>query len=189
MKRFLSFLVFGLICIYLCVLPGYAGIATYNLSVTATVVGNCTISTTPVAFGNYDPIVANATNPLEATGTVVVTCTKNTPVTNLWVSLGQGLHFSTNTTHMQGATSSDLLSYTLYQPPSNTAGAACASPFSSRPIWGNGTPGPGTYGNALALTSPLSKTARTYNVCGSIPGGQDMSVDSYSDTVVATVNF
>jgi spore coat protein U-like protein len=31
--------------------------------------------------------------------------------------------------------------------------------------------------------------ARVYNVCGSIPGGQDVSADSYTDTVSATINF
>ncbi|HUM14049.1 MAG TPA: spore coat protein U domain-containing protein, partial [Candidatus Nitrosotalea sp.] len=48
--------------------PAFAQTATANLGVSATVAKNCSISTTPVAFGAYDPIVTNATNPLDGTG-------------------------------------------------------------------------------------------------------------------------
>ena len=40
------------------------------------VVKNCTITTAPVAFGNYDSVAANATAPLDGLGTVTVACTK-----------------------------------------------------------------------------------------------------------------
>src|ERR1019366_4623482 len=60
---------------------------TANLSLSATVINNCTISTTPVAFGNYDPLSGSVT---QATGTVVVTCTKSAPGTT--ITLGNGLN-------------------------------------------------------------------------------------------------
>ncbi len=50
-----------------------------SLTVTATVTKNCTITTAPVAFGNYDSVTANASAPLDGLGTVTVTCTKGAP--------------------------------------------------------------------------------------------------------------
>src|SRR5688572_26333093 len=44
--------------------------ASASLTVTASVAKNCTISTTPVNFGAYDPVAANATAPLDGTGTI-----------------------------------------------------------------------------------------------------------------------
>ena len=38
----------------------YAGSTPANLAVSASVTANCTISTSAVAFGAYDPVVANA---------------------------------------------------------------------------------------------------------------------------------
>ena len=56
---------------------------TANLNLSATVINNCTISTTPVAFGNYDPLSAS---PNDNSGTVVITCTKNAATT---ITLGE----------------------------------------------------------------------------------------------------
>ena len=42
--------------------------ATASLAISASVAKNCTITTTPVAFGSYDSVVANATAPLDSTG-------------------------------------------------------------------------------------------------------------------------
>jgi spore coat protein U-like protein len=41
----------------------------------------------------------------------------------------------------------------------------------------------------LTTVAAPSKAARTYNVCGSIPGGADVGVGAYADTVIATVTF
>ena len=43
-----------------------------TLLVHAVVVRNCTVVTSPVDFGNYDPLVANRTQPLDSTGSVTV---------------------------------------------------------------------------------------------------------------------
>ncbi len=167
--------------------PALAGTASTNLTVSATVAANCSITTTPVAFGSYDPVTANATADLLSTGTVAVACTKNTPTTNLYIALGQGTHFSSNRRMQAAVNTTDFLNYELYQPPNNAPGTACPSSAGSV-IWGNG-PGTGAYGTRLALTSPTSKAARIYNVCGIVTAGQDVSVDSYNDTVQATINF
>ncbi len=155
---------------------------TTTFNVTANVATNCTITATPVAFGVYDPVTANATAALNnGAGTVVVTCTKGAlPV----IALGAGMNGATAgvTRSMKGA-GTDLLGYELYLPPTTVANAACVFPATT--VW-NTTAGTGT----LATTAAPSKAARTYNICGSVPGGQDVAVESnYTDTVIASVSF
>ncbi len=64
----------------------------------------------------------------------------------------------------------------------NTPGTACTFPAAT--AWGNTV---GT--NTLGLSNSPGKASRTYNICGTVTAGQDVSVASYSDTVVATINF
>ena len=71
--------------------------ASSSLTVSANVVKNCTISTAPVAFGNYDAVAANATAPLDGIGTVTVTCTKGAAAK---VGLGVGGNAQGNTRRM-----------------------------------------------------------------------------------------
>jgi spore coat protein U-like protein len=144
-----------------------AGSATANLSVTATVSANCTISTTPVAFPAYDPIVANASVNDDGTGSVIITCTRGTAAT---IGLGLGANASASQMRMKDATT-DYLNYALYQ----DSGRAT--------VWGN---------SGAGLLSPVAapdKTPRTFTVYGRIPSAQDVPAGSYTDTVVATVNF
>ncbi|WP_250122895.1 spore coat protein U domain-containing protein [Chroococcidiopsis sp. CCMEE 29] len=70
--------------------PAMAGTATSDLGVSATVTFTCTISTTPVDFGTYDPLASSI---LGATGIVSTTCTLGTPVQ---ITLGQGLNPARN---------------------------------------------------------------------------------------------
>jgi spore coat protein U-like protein len=82
---------------------------------------------------------------------------------------------------MQGATAVSSLLYNIFQPPNNTPGTVCTFP---------GTTAWSTVGTGLlTLTSAPTKVTRVYNVCGTIPGGQDVAADTYSDTVGATINF
>lgn len=146
------------------------GSTTANLSVTASVANNCTISTSAVAFGAYDPIVTNATTALTATGSVTITCT--TGDSGLSVTLGQGANAAGGSTaavplRRMVYSSSNYLSYYLY---SNSG-------YST--VWGSTGPTIAT-GNG---------SAQIYTVYGSIPAGQNVPAGSYTDTVVATVNF
>ena len=50
--------------------------ASASLQVSANVQKNCTITTAPVSFGNYDSVTANATAPLDGIGKITVKCTK-----------------------------------------------------------------------------------------------------------------
>jgi len=148
--------------------------ATANLTVQATVNANCTISTTTLDFGSYDPVVANAATALNGTGKV------SAPV----IALDFGLNASGILRQMKiTGGGSDLLSYQLYKPSSNAASAACSFPGTT--VWADGTGGTST----LTPTSPPNKNSRDYNVCGTISAGQDVSVGSYQDTVVASVSF
>lgn len=157
-------------------LPVYAaGTQTSNLAVTAAVNSNCTISTTAVAFGVYDPIVANAATALTGTGSLTIACTKAS-VPTLKLDLGANPAGSVR----QMANGAERLPYELYQPPTNVAGVACGALTT---VWG--TAG----ANILTTVAAPSKAARTYNVCGSIPGGADVGVGAYADTVIATVTF
>lgn len=153
------------------------GSANADIAVSATITAKCTISTTAVAFGEYDPITGND---VTTNGTVVVGCTK--AAGSLWVGLGAGSNAVGSDRTMLGASRGDKLTYSLKQPVANTVGAAC-------PAFGSGTVWENTSGTALNLESPTGYATRTYKVCGQIAKAQDKAVDTYTDTVVATINF
>ena len=147
-----------------------AGTATADLSVTATVSNNCTISASAVAFGSYDPIVANKSADLQGTGTVTTTCTNGASVT---VTLGQGSNPAQGSTDdvplRQMASGTNKLSYFLYQDENRTT------------VWGN-TSGTGKSDTGTGSASELT-------IYGKVPQNQNVPAGSYSDTVVATVTF
>jgi len=146
--------------------PALAQTASTNLSVTAVVAKNCSITTTAVAFGSYDPIVANASTPLDGTGSVVVTCTKGSGTR---IDLGLGSNATGSVRKMLGGT--DLLTYELYTDTGRST------------VWGSGA------GAGQTIAAAPNKNPRTFTVYGRVPAGQDVGAASYADTVVATINF
>lgn len=144
-----------------------AATATANLSVSATVSNNCTISTAALAFGSYDPVVAHASTNLDGSGTVTIACTKGAATT---IGFGLGSNAAGSTRRM-GDGASDFLTYELYQDSGRTT------------VWGNS--GAGLFTPAAAP----SKAARNFTVYGRVTSNQDVPAGSYADTVVATVNF
>jgi spore coat protein U-like protein len=144
-----------------------AATATANLSVSATVTNNCTISTAALAFGSYDPVVAHASTNLDGTGTVIVACTKGAVAT---VGLGLGSNASGSTRQLTDG-SSNYLTYEMYQDAGRTT------------VWGNAV------GSLYSPGAAPSKAARSFTVYGRVVSNQDVPAGSYSDTVVATVNF
>ena len=140
---------------------------TASLAVSATVTNNCTISTAPLAFSAYDPVVANASNNLDGTGHVSVACTKGASPT---IGLGNGSGASGSVRRMSDG-AGNFLSYDLYQ----DSGRSLS--------WANGG------SNLLTTTAATSKAARDFTVYGRIAGNQDVPAGSYADTIVATVNF
>jgi spore coat protein U-like protein len=142
-----------------------AGSATANLPVNVTVIPNCTITTTAVAFANYDSLAS--TNDDTSSGGVSVACTKGV---SAWIGLNFGQNASASPRSMKDS-AGDLLPYDLYKD----------SPGGT--VWGN------TSTTGLTLTAAPSKAARNYAVHGRIASGQDVPAAAYSDTVTATVNF
>ncbi len=146
--------------------PARAGSDTADLQVTATVIPSCVISTQPVAFGAYDPIVANATSPADTAGSVTIACTRGSSQT---IELGLGANASGNTRRLSDGSGGTLV-YGLFQ--DNDRGES----------WGTGLP-------AVSPSAAPSVDARTFTIFGRIPAGQDIAIGQYADTVVATVNF
>lgn len=152
---------------------GFAATDTDNLGVSATVTATCTIATTPVAFGVYDP---TSGTDLAAQGSVTVLCTNGSAST---ITLGQGT-----------AAVGDVPGAPVRQMSGGAAGAGRLGYFLYHEVglttaWGNtaptGTAHTGTGADAV------------FTVYGEIPAGQNIIAGSggtaYADTVIATVTF
>jgi spore coat protein U-like protein len=150
--------------------PAMAGTATSDITVSATVPTRCTISTTALAFGNYDPIGTHATANLDATATVTTTCTNGM---GTYVMLGQGANAGSGSSDASPvrrlkSAGSAYINYYIYQDSARTT------------VWGN------TVGsNSVNVTGTGS--AQNTPIYGRIPAGQAADATTYSDTVVATV--
>jgi spore coat protein U-like protein len=144
----------------------FAATATADIAVSASVTNNCTISTQALAFGSYDPVVANATANLDGTGRVTVACTKGALAT---IGLGTGGNAAGSSRRLADG-SGNYLTYELYQDSSRSS------------VWNTGA-------GLLSMTPAPTRAARDFSVYGRIPGAQDVPAGSYADTVVATVNF
>ncbi len=143
----------------------YAVSAVENLAVNAAVAVKCTVTTTSLAFGSYDPVVANASANLDGTGALSIACTKGASAT---VALGVGGNASGSTRQLANGTS--RLQYELYRDSGRTQ------------VWNEST-------GTLSTGAAPSKAARNFTVYGRVPSNQDVPAGNYSDSVVATVNF
>lgn len=155
----------------------FATTATGNLSVTASVSPSCIVTGGTLAFGSYDPIVANASGGADKIGNVdvSVTCTNMAPVT---VTLDAGTKFSTTRRLWDGV--SGYLTYTL------TSDADGLVPWGDTGFAGTITgAGVEKIGNA---------SAQSMTVYGQIAKGQAVALiggvlTPFTDTVVITANF
>ena len=139
--------------------------ATASMTVTATVIKNCTITTSPVNFGAYDPVAANATPPLDGTGTVTVACTKGAVAK---VGLNAGSNAQGTTRRMSVGDGVPHL----------------------RNLHGCGAHRLGQHRqHGLDIPAAPNKNPRNFTAYGRVASAQDATVGAYTDTVVATVNF
>lgn len=151
----------------LCVSNTHADTATGNLSVTASVSKTCTLTTTAVAFGTYDPAAGTDTT---ATGAVTVTCTSGTGYTvALDAGANPGTAGDTDTRRMK-ANTSDYLPYLLYQDAAHTT------------PWGNS-------GGEILTGQIGDGSAQTIDVHGVVLKNQYVAAGSYVDTVIVTVTY
>lgn len=121
----------------------------------------CTISTTSVAFGTYNPRAATA---VTGVGSIALDCQSNDrPV----ISIGTGSSGSFALRRMTNGASN--LNYNLFTGATMTV------------IWGDGT------GGSATVTPP--RRASTTTVYGRIPAGQNVTAGTYNDTLIVTVNF
>jgi spore coat protein U-like protein len=148
--------------------------ATTAIPVSATVVASCTITTTTaIAFGNYDPVVANATTPLDVNGAITVACTSGAATT---IGMNQGLTPTGTSTaaaplRQMASGAVNRMRYDIYQDAARTT------------IWSDSsTPGAAAYNS-------VSFAPATLNVYARIPSGQNVATGAYTDTVTATINF
>ena len=130
-----------------CAVPAHAG---------------CSIATTAVAFGTYDPQVATA---LDGVGSVTTVC-DSASTNNVSVAINGGGSNNVNARRMTSGAST--LGYQLY---SNSARST---------VWGTG-------GSALSYTGRNRTVTRT--IYGRIPARQNVTAGSYVDTLIVTVTF
>lgn len=141
-----------------------AATASASVTITASVAANCAVTSGSVAFGAYDPIVANDTADLDASGTFTVRCTKGVTAQ---VGLDNGGNYSASTRRMNAG--AEYLNYALYRNAGRTT------------VWDNTA-------SRVAYTA-ANKSPFTMTIYGRVPGGQDVGVGSYTDTVQAIAEF
>lgn len=131
----------------------------------ASISSKCTLSTATFGFGSYD--TTSATDLTTSSGSVILSCTRGAP--GVTIQLDNGLYSS----HAVGTTramanGTNYLSYDFYT--DNGYGTVWNSVHTV------------TYTSITMASTPIS-------VYGKIPHQQDAAIGSYSDTVMATVNY
>jgi spore coat protein U-like protein len=141
-----------------------AATAQANVTVSASVAANCLVSAGTLSFGAYDPLTANDTAPLDASGTFTVRCTRGVSAN---IGLDNGQNFLSSRRMSDGGTS--FLSYELY------------SDSGRNTVWNNTS-------NRVNYVAP-NRSAHTLTVYGRVPGAQDPEAGNYGDTVAAIAEF
>ena len=152
--------------------PAVAASGTFHVVSTVRVTSACAYNGTPsLAFGSYNPVVANASAPATATATLSVVC----PVAHAYTvtaNLGQHSASAASTCATGRCTramsnGARFLSYDIYTTPSHTT------------VWNSV--------NAIASTG--SGTAQSNKVYGYVPPAEIAPAGNYTDTVTVTVTF
>ena len=146
----------------------HADTGTSIMNVSATVRHSCSIDTTPMAFGTYDGVVANASTTLNATATIISTCTSGAAAQ---ITMNAGAYEGSGSTDVpvrrMNAGTGEYLVYQLY------------SDVSRKTIWGNSDP------TGVSFTG--TGASQTLTVYGSIPSAQIVPEGEYSDQIIVTI--
>ena len=144
--------------------------ATAMMNVSALVKYSCSINTTPMAFGAYNGVGANASIALEATATVISTCTSGAEALitmNAGTSAGSGS--ASAPVRRLTAGTSKYLDYQVY------------SDVARDTVWGS------TVLTGVALTG--TGVPQSLTVYGSIPSAQIVPEGDYSDQIIVTITY
>jgi spore coat protein U-like protein len=123
---------------------------------------SCSVSTTAVAFGTYDPHSGTAT---DGVGSITLSCDKNNaPTMTVGISTGQSGGYATRRMSAGAWT----LNYNLYTSATRTT------------VWGDGSGG---------TSAPTPPGPGTYTIYGRIAPLQNVGAGSYSDSVSVTITY
>jgi spore coat protein U-like protein len=147
-------------------LAGLLGMVACALASAARAEAACTVSTTGVNFGAYS--VFNP-SPTDTTGTLTLHCTGLNIIVTATLSTGSSGTYATRTLR-RGA---ERLNYNLFADATRTT------------VLGDGNGGTSDFGWFLLI----GNQTRTETIYGRIFAAQDVSVGTYTDTVLVTVNF
>lgn len=149
--------------------PGANALTTTStFTVNATVLKNCSVLSSNLAFGNYTPGSGN----VDSASTVSVKCTKNTAYT---VALDKGTTTGGTIAQRLMVNGANTLQYNLY---TDVARAT---------LWGDGITGTTAAGTGAGFATTTALT-----VYGRLPDNatnQDAAVGTYADTVTVTVTY
>jgi spore coat protein U-like protein len=138
-----------------------AGSNSANMTVTATVSANCTVSASPLTWTAFDTVTGSGA---DTTTKLSIACTKGTAAN---VAMGPGLATANGTRNMKKG--SDSLAYDIYT----------ASDYGT--VWSDTS--------KVSLVAAPSKVAREVDVYGRIVASNDVPAGVYTDTVSVTVDF
>lgn len=140
---------------------------------TAFAVASCSASASPIAFGSYNPFNVS---PTDSTGTITVSCSLGGLV-SLAVSYTIRLSSGGSGSYVPRRMSfgANPLGYNLYTTSGRTT------------VWGDGTGGSATVGDAYLLG--IGTTVRNYTVHGRVPALQNVRSGGYTDSVTVTVEY
>ena len=126
----------------------------------------CTVRTTPISFGLYDPL---GTTPSASTASLVYRCAPQDR--NITIMLGTGASGSFTPRKLFDGT--EPLAYNLCRD------AACSM------TWGDGTGGTSFY----FLRDPPNNQDVVLTIYATLPAGQDVRAGTYTDNVTVVINF
>jgi spore coat protein U-like protein len=139
---------------------------TTTFNTTASVAAQCNVSAANLAFGAVNPLSSQ----VDATKTITVNCTKNSPYT---VGLDAGVTSGTTIAQRLMANGANTMQYNLY------------TNFARSSIWGNSS------GSWVAGTGAGLATTQTLTVYGRVASGQiNLAVGNYQEnTITVTVTY
>jgi spore coat protein U-like protein len=137
---------------------------------------DCSISTSGVGFGDYDPLLAT---PDDSSANVGVTCTRVIFVDPFNVSYTLSLSRGSSGTYSPRRMNAGAarLNYNLYRD------AARAQ------VWGDGTNSTGTVAGSLSFVWFQTSQTGNQTVYGRVPAQQNATPGAYADTIVMTITF